>query len=73
MFESIGLFLLGLVLLALGGDSIVKGASGLGRHFKLSPFATGSRLSTVMTTSSDSDAPSSSVTLIVTMKLPLSG
>src|SRR5688500_7140160 len=41
MFESIGLFLLGLVLLALGGDSIVKGASGLGRHLKLSPFAIG--------------------------------
>ena len=41
MFESIGMFLLGLVLLALGGDSIVKGASGLGRHFKLSPFAIG--------------------------------
>jgi cation:H+ antiporter len=32
---------LGLVLLALGGDSIVKGASGLGRHLRLSPFATG--------------------------------
>ena len=41
MFESIGMFLLGLVLLALGGDSIVKGASGLGRHFRLSPFAIG--------------------------------
>ena len=41
MFESIGLFLLGLALLALGGDSIVKGASGLGRHFGLTPFATG--------------------------------
>jgi cation:H+ antiporter len=41
MFESVGMFVLGLVLLALGGDSVVKGASGLGRHFNLSPFATG--------------------------------
>lgn len=41
MFESIGFFVLGLVLLALGGDSVVKGASGLGRHYRLSPFATG--------------------------------
>ena len=29
MLEAIGWFVLGLVLLALGGDSIVKGASGL--------------------------------------------
>ncbi len=33
--------LLGLLLLMLGGDSIVKGASGLAQRFKLSPFATG--------------------------------
>ena len=41
MITALGLFALGLVLLALGGDSIVKGASGLGRHLRLSPFATG--------------------------------
>jgi cation:H+ antiporter len=33
--------LFGLLLLMLGGDSIVKGASGLSQRFKLSPFATG--------------------------------
>ncbi len=33
--------LLGLLLLMLGGDSVVKGASGLSQRFKLSPFATG--------------------------------
>lgn len=38
---AIGWFLLGLVLLALGGDSIVKGASGLARRFGWSPFAAG--------------------------------
>ena len=32
MLEAIGLFVLGLVLLALGGDSIVKGASGLAQR-----------------------------------------
>jgi cation:H+ antiporter len=41
MITALGMFALGLVLLALGGDSIVKGASGLGRHLRLSPFATG--------------------------------
>ena len=41
MLETIGLFLLGLILLALGGDSIVKGAAGLGRRFGASPFVTG--------------------------------
>jgi len=41
MTTALGMFALGLVLLALGGDSIVKGASGLGRHLRLSPFATG--------------------------------
>ncbi|MFC0676828.1 calcium/sodium antiporter [Lysobacter korlensis] len=41
MFEAIGLFLLGLVLLALGGDSVVKGASGLAQRAGLSPFTTG--------------------------------
>ena len=32
MAAALGFFLLGLFLLALGGDSIVKGASGLGRR-----------------------------------------
>lgn len=39
--EALGLFVFGLVLLALGGDSVVKGASGLARHAGLSPFRTG--------------------------------
>ncbi|MDQ3495580.1 MAG: sodium:calcium antiporter, partial [Pseudomonadota bacterium] len=34
-------FVLGLVLLGLGGDSIIKGASGLSRRFGFSPFITG--------------------------------
>jgi cation:H+ antiporter len=34
-------FLLGLVLLALGGDSMVKGASGLAQRFGASPFVAG--------------------------------
>lgn len=33
--------LFGLLLLMLGGDSVVKGASGLAQRFKLSPFVTG--------------------------------
>lgn len=41
MFEAIGFFLLGLVLLALGGDAIVKGASGLARRLGASPFVAG--------------------------------
>ena len=41
MLETWGLFLLGLVFLMLGGDSVVKGASGLARHYGLSPFVTG--------------------------------
>jgi len=41
MLTAIGLFVLGLVLLALGGDSIVKGAAGLARRFGLTPFTTG--------------------------------
>lgn len=36
-----GFFVLGLVLLALGGDSIVKGASGLAQKFGASPFVAG--------------------------------
>ncbi|WP_454832170.1 calcium/sodium antiporter [Pseudoxanthomonas wuyuanensis] len=41
MLEAWGYFLLGLVLLALGGDSIVKGASGLAQKFGASPFVAG--------------------------------
>ncbi|MFC3551431.1 sodium:calcium antiporter [Lysobacter cavernae] len=41
MLEAIGLFVLGLVLLALGGDSIVKGAAGLAQRFGASPFVAG--------------------------------
>lgn len=41
MLTAIGLFVLGLVLLALGGDSIVKGASGLAQRLGLTPFTTG--------------------------------
>ena len=41
MLEIWGMFLLGLLFLMLGGDSVVKGASGLARHFSLSPFVTG--------------------------------
>lgn len=38
---SIGGFLLALVLLALGGDSMVRGISGLARRFGWPPFAVG--------------------------------
>ncbi|KGM55557.1 CaCA family Na+/Ca+ antiporter [Lysobacter arseniciresistens ZS79] len=41
MLAALGFFVLGLLLLALGGDSLVKGASGLARRGGLSPFATG--------------------------------
>lgn len=41
MFEALGFFALGLVLLALGGDSIVKGASGVAQRFGASPFVAG--------------------------------
>ena len=41
MLQTWGFFLLGLVFLMLGGDSVVKGASGIARHYKLSPFVTG--------------------------------
>ncbi|HJS35986.1 MAG TPA: sodium:calcium antiporter [Pseudoxanthomonas sp.] len=41
MMEAWGYFVLGLVLLALGGDSIVKGASGLAQRFGASPFVAG--------------------------------
>lgn len=41
MLGATGLFVLGLVLLALGGDSIVKAASGLAQRFGASPFLAG--------------------------------
>lgn len=41
MIGALGLFLLGLVLLALGGDSIVKGAAGLAQRWGASPFMAG--------------------------------
>ncbi|MCY7354723.1 MAG: calcium/sodium antiporter [Lysobacter sp.] len=41
MIEALGLFALGLILLALGGDSIVKGASGVAQRFGASPFVAG--------------------------------
>lgn len=41
MLEAVGSFILGLVLLALGGDSIVKGASGLAQRVGASPFVAG--------------------------------
>lgn len=41
MTTSVLFFLLGLVLLGLGGDSIVKAASGLAQRFGASPFVTG--------------------------------
>ena len=41
MIEALGFFALGLILLALGGDSIVKGASGVAQRFGASPFVAG--------------------------------
>jgi cation:H+ antiporter len=41
MASALGWFLLGLLLLALGGDSIVKGASGLAHRLRWSPFVVG--------------------------------
>lgn len=41
MATAFGWFLLGLLLLALGGDSLVKGASGLARRMRWSPFVVG--------------------------------
>ena len=41
MIEALGFFALGLVLLALGGDSIVKGAAGVAQRFGASPFVAG--------------------------------
>lgn len=41
MASALGWFLLGLLLLALGGDSMVKGAAGLARRLRWSPFVVG--------------------------------
>jgi cation:H+ antiporter len=41
MFEAIGFFLFGVFLLLLGGDSMVRGVSGLGQRLGLSPFLAG--------------------------------
>lgn len=41
MAEAFGAFVLGIVLLALGGDSLVKGASGLSRRYRVPPFVAG--------------------------------
>jgi len=41
MAEAWGLFLLGLILLALGGDTLVKGVFGLAQKAGLSPFTAG--------------------------------
>jgi cation:H+ antiporter len=41
MASALGWFVLGLLLLALGGDSMVKGASGLALRARWSPFVVG--------------------------------
>ena len=41
MLVSIGLMLLGVLLLALGGDSLLKGASGLAQRLGMPPFVAG--------------------------------
>ncbi len=49
MFEAIGFTLLGLLFLALGGDSLVKGAAGLGGQLRIPRFALGLGLVAVAT------------------------
>lgn len=49
MANSLLLFLFALILLAFGGDSVVRGASGLARRFRWSPFAVGLVLVAVAT------------------------
>ncbi|GAB6195066.1 sodium:calcium antiporter [Lysobacter xanthus] len=49
MASSIGWFLLALLLLALGGDSVVKGAAGLARRFGWPPYAVGLVLVSIAT------------------------
>ncbi len=41
MGNAIGMFVLGLFLLLLGGDSVLRGASGLAQRLRMSPFAAG--------------------------------
>lgn len=41
MADSIGYFALGLVLILFGGDSLLRGLSGLAQRFGFSPFAAG--------------------------------
>src|SRR5690606_8363698 len=41
MAATLGLFALGLLLLALGGDSAVKGVSGLAQRLGMRPFVAG--------------------------------
>lgn len=41
MLDAWGLFVLGLVLLALGGDTLVKGVSGLAQKLGVTPFTAG--------------------------------
>jgi cation:H+ antiporter len=41
ILDDVGLFALGLALLALGGDLVVKGATGLAQRAGLSPFTAG--------------------------------
>ncbi|GGJ98373.1 sodium:calcium antiporter [Luteimonas terricola] len=49
MVEAIGFTLLGLVFLALGGDSLVKGAAGLAERLRIPRFAAGLGLVAVAT------------------------
>src|SRR5690554_6679915 len=49
MVEAFGFALLGLVFLALGGDSLVKGAAGLAGHLRIPRFAAGLGLVAVAT------------------------
>ena len=42
--ENLAMLALGILLLLLGGDSVVKGASGLSQRLGLSPFAAGALL-----------------------------
>ncbi len=49
MAATLGLFVLGLLLLAVGGDSAVKGVSGLAQRLGLRPFAAGLLLLAIAT------------------------